>query len=72
MQEELKKNLNTNREIGEISNMLLNRKVTVPGILIEIGFLSNDNERYLLKQDNYQQQISKIITYGIIKYYKKI
>lgn len=71
MQEELKNNLNTNREIDEISNMLLNRKVTIPGVLIEVGFLSNDNERYLLKQDSYQEKISQTIVKGILKYYKK-
>lgn len=71
MQEELKKNLNTNREIDEISTMLLNRKVNVPGVLIEVGFLSNDNERYLLKQDSYQEKISKTIVNGIIKYFNK-
>lgn len=71
MQEELKKNLNTNREISEISNMLLNRKVTVPGVLIEVGFLSNDNERYLLRQNSYQEKLSQIIINGIIKYFKK-
>ena len=71
MQEELKNNLNTNREIDEISNMLLNRKVTIPGVLIEVGFLSNDNERYLLKKDDYQEKISQTIVKGILKYYKK-
>lgn len=71
MQEELKKNLNTDREISEISNMLLNRKVTIPGVLIEVGFLSNDNDRYLLKKENYQSKISKIIVNGIIKYFNK-
>lgn len=71
MQQELKNNLNTNREISEISNMLLNRKVKIPGVLIEVGFLSNDNERYLLKQDSYQQKIIKTIVNGIVKYNKK-
>ena len=70
MQEELKNNLNTTREIDEISTMLLNRKVNVPGVLIEVGFLSNDNERYLLKQDSYQEKISKTIVNGVIKYFK--
>lgn len=70
MQDELKKFLNTDREISEISNMLLNRKVVIPGVLIEIGFLSNDNERYLLKQDNYQNKVAKVISNGIIKYFK--
>ena len=69
IQKELKENLNTDREIGEIKTMLLNRKVTIPGILIEVGFLSNDNERYLLKQEKYQEKVSKVITNGLIKYF---
>lgn len=71
LQEEFKNNLNTNREIEEISTMLLNRKVTIPGVLIEVGFLSNDNERYLLQQDKYQKKISHTLVNGIIRYYKK-
>ncbi len=70
MQKELKENLNTNRDIEEISTMLLNRKVNVQGVLIEVGFLSNSNERYLLQQEKYQQKISQVITKGIIKYFK--
>lgn len=69
IQEELKKYINTEREISEITGMLLNRKVTVPGVLIEVGFLSNDNERYLLKQDSYQLKLSQTIVKGIINYY---
>lgn len=71
MQEEFKKNLNTNREIEKISDMLLNRKVVIPGILIEAGFLSNSNDRYLLLKEEYQIKLSTIITNGIIKYYQK-
>ena len=70
IQKELQKNLNTQREISEIKNMLLNRKVTVPGVLIEVGFLSNDNERYLLRQDKYQEKLVDAITNGIVLYYK--
>ena len=72
MQEEFKNNLNTNREIDEITNMLLNRKVQIPGILIEAGFLSNNNDRYLLMKEEYQKKLSTIITNGVIKYFNKI
>lgn len=71
MQEEFKQNLNTDREIDEIFNMLLNRKVIVPGVLIEVGFLSNNNERFQLQKDSYQNKISNIIVNGVIKYLKK-
>ena len=48
MQKNLKENLKTDRKVKEIKNMLLNRKITIPGILIEVGFLSNPNERYVI------------------------
>lgn len=69
MQQQLKKDLKTNREVKEIKNILLNRKVNVPGILIEAGFLSNPNDRYLLRQDDYQKKIAVSIKNGIVKYF---
>ena len=67
-QDEFKKNLKTTRKIKEINNMLMNRKINIPGVLIEAGFLSNPNDRYLLKQDSYQYKISNSIRNALIKY----
>lgn len=69
MQKELKADLKTSREVKEIKDILLNRKVKVPGILIEAGFLSNPNDRYKLRQDDYQEKIAISIKKGIIKYF---
>lgn len=69
MQKELKADLKTSREVKEIKDILLNRKVKVPGILIEAGFLSNPNDRYKLRQDDYQEKIAMSIKKGIIKYF---
>lgn len=62
-------NLNKTREIKEINNILMNRKIKVPGVLIEVGFLSNPNDRYLLKNQNYQYKLSNKIKDSIIKYF---
>lgn len=70
MQEQLKKDLKTIREVKEIKNMLMNRKIIIPGVLIEAGFLSNPNDRYLLQQSNYQYKIAQSIKNGIIKYFQ--
>ena len=70
MQEQLKNDLKTTREVKEISTMLMNRKITIPGILIEAGFLSNPNDRYLLRQGDYQYKICNSIRNGLIKYFK--
>lgn len=68
MQKTLKEELKTTRKVKEIKNMLLNRKVKIPGVLIEVGFLSNPNERYLLQKSEYQYKICEAIKKGIIKY----
>ena len=63
--------MKTKRKVKELTNMLLNRKVNIPGILIEVGFLSNPNERYLLQTDKYQEEIVKSLSEGITKYLKE-
>ena len=70
MQDQLKKDLKTTREVKEISTMLMNRKIIIPGILIEAGFLSNPNDRYLLQKADYQYKIVESIKKGIIKYFE--
>lgn len=63
-----KNNIKT-REI-RITNLYIYRNITTPGVLIECGFLSNSNDRYLLQRKYYQKKISKIITDGVIDYFK--
>ena len=47
----------------------MNRKIKIPGILIEAGFLSNENDRYLLRQADYQYKICNSIKSGLIKFF---
>lgn len=68
LQKEFSNALKSKRNIKEISNLYLYRKVNRPGVLVEVGFLSNSNERYLLRQDSYQQKIADTITVGVINY----
>ena len=46
------------------------KQIKVPGVLIELGFLSNPNDRYLLQKSDYQYKIVESIKKGIIKYFK--
>lgn len=69
IQQEFTKTLNTKREYKEIDDMYLHKRVERPGILAEVGFLTNPNERYLLMQDYYQQKIALTIYNGIEKYF---
>lgn len=72
MQEQLKKTLKTSREYEETSEMYLHKRIKQPGVLIEVGFLSNPNERYLLQRDDYQIKVSNSIASGIEKYFKEL
>lgn len=69
LQKEFSKTLKSKRQIKQISNLYLYRKAERPGVLVEVGFLSNSNERYLLRQNSYQQKIADTITSGVINYF---
>ena len=69
IQNALNKYLNTKRKVKTINNTYMYKLLNKKGILIECGFISNDNERYKLKTEEYQLKLSKIITEGIITYY---
>ncbi|MCI8778319.1 MAG: N-acetylmuramoyl-L-alanine amidase CwlD [Bacilli bacterium] len=68
LQNEFSKSLKSKRKIKEISDLYLYRKVEKPGVLVEVGFLSNANERYLLRQDSYQEKLVDTIVTGVINY----
>lgn len=68
-QEEFNKNLNSDREIKEISNLYMYKNITKPGVLLEVGFISNASDRYLLKKSDYQDKISNVIASTLIKYF---
>ena len=69
IQNTLNKYLNTKRKVKTINNTYMYKLLKKKAILIECGFISNDNERYKLKTEEYQLKLSKIITEGIITYY---
>ena len=68
LQKEFSSSLKSNRKVKQISDLYLYRKVERPGVLVEVGFLSNSNERYLLRQDSYQTKIVDSIANGVINY----
>jgi len=45
------------------------KQIKVPGILIELGFLSNPNDRYRLTREEYQDKLAQNIANSIEKYY---
>lgn len=68
-QETFKKNLKTNREYKQKESFYLTKRIERPGILIEAGFITNPNERYLLTTESYQQKIANTILEATIKYF---
>ena len=59
---------NTNRESNSITGKYLIDNSSNVGCLVEVGFLSNNDELALLVQNSYQQQLAYAIYLGIIDY----
>lgn len=56
------------RKIKEASNVYLMDNISVPGVIVECGFLSNPDEAYLLSQIDYRESIAYCIYLGIVEY----
>ena len=63
------KNKLGSKRILKKTDLYMYKNTTVPGVLIECGFLSNPNERYLLQKASYQKKLSQIITDSVISYF---
>lgn len=48
------------------------RNLNMPGVLLEMGFVSNPNEERRLATSAYQEQIARGIAVGIINYHRKM
>lgn len=69
IQSEIKSNLeNTTREALGLNNIYILKHVEAPGALVEAGFLSNNEERELLKSDEYQRKMAASIYQGVLRY----
>lgn len=70
IQEELIETLeNTNRKAKPLNNIYLLKSAKKPGVLVEIGFLSNPEERELLMKDDYQEKVAVGIYRGVMRYF---
>ena len=70
IQETLNESLKTTREIKIIPNeTYMYDKLTIPGVLIECGFLSNEEEKKKLTTEEYQQKIASLLKDAIINYF---
>ena len=69
LQTQLKNDLKTKREDKKIYDQYMYRRINIPGVLLEAGFISNPNERYQLQQANYQKKLSISVKNAIIEYF---
>lgn len=70
IQEELRNNLgNTNRKAKPLNSVYILKNAKKPGVLVEVGFLSNPAEKANLKKESYQQKISESVYRGIMRYF---
>ena len=70
IQRELKNNLKSPMNAKILSNSIyMYKQLTIPGVLIEVGFLSNSKERDLLIDEYYQDKIVDSIIMGLINYF---
>jgi N-acetylmuramoyl-L-alanine amidase len=69
IQAEIIRNLeNTKRDAKIIRRVYLMDQAKKPGALVEIGFLSNPEERERLSKDSYQDKIAASIYKGVLRY----
>ncbi|MEK4630298.1 MAG: N-acetylmuramoyl-L-alanine amidase [Solibacillus sp.] len=59
---------NTDREALSIKQVYLLKKVDMPAVLVETGFISNEEERQLLATESYQDKMAFAIARGIENY----
>ncbi|MEF2097852.1 N-acetylmuramoyl-L-alanine amidase CwlD [Peribacillus sp. NPDC096447] len=70
IQTEIIRNLeNTKRDAKTINHVYLMNYAKKPGALVEIGFLSNTEERERLISDKYQEKVASSIYMGILRYF---
>ncbi|GAA0323628.1 N-acetylmuramoyl-L-alanine amidase CwlD [Bacillus carboniphilus] len=72
IQGELTRNLeNTTRQAKEINNVFLMKHAEKPGVLVEVGFLSNSVERGNLQNEAYQEMLAASIYKGVLRYFSE-
>lgn len=72
IQEELINNLqNTTREAKVDEDIYLLKSIHATGALVEVGFLSNPDEAYLLSTSEYQIRVADAIYRGVLRYFSE-
>lgn len=67
----LKANIKNVRDSKENNTYYMYKHINYKGVLIEAGFISNKEENYLLRQEQYQNKLITLVADSIEKYYQK-
>ena len=65
----MKENMKNIREYKKENGYYMYSKLKVPGVLVEAGFISNPNDNYKIRQEDYQDILINNITLGIENYF---
>lgn len=68
----MKLNMKNIRDVKKENGYYMYSKIKVPGILVEAGFISNSNDNYKIRQEEYQNILVSNIAMGIENYFKKM
>lgn len=60
---------NTKREAKSHTEAYILKKLTMPAVVVEVGFMSNPREEKMLTDPQYQGKVAWAIYAGIVKYY---
>lgn len=69
IQQSLIDNISSKREVSRIDDTLMYTNIKVPGVLIELGFITNYQDRLKLNNNDYQNNLVSAISKGLIKYF---
>ena len=65
----LSTNMRNVRDYKKENGYYMYSKLKIPGVLIEAGFISNGNDNYKIRQEEYQDIFVKNVVNGIEKYF---
>ncbi len=65
----MKEKMKNIREVKKENGYYMYSKIKVPGVLVEAGFVSNPNDNYKIRQEDYQNILVNNIAQGIENYF---
>ncbi|MDQ0160346.1 N-acetylmuramoyl-L-alanine amidase CwlD [Alkalibacillus salilacus] len=68
IQQRLKDSIETNRQALAMDNVYILKHAETTSALVEMGFLSNSEERALLTSEDYQRRLASSIYEGVVEY----